>query len=819
VQNRTEAPLEVALQGQVLGVVSARSRGRFRWLSAGEQALSARPSDETRRAGPSFEARLALTPGEVTSWNLALAPGDPEPPPLGALEVVNPSAHDLIIRAGGTLLGTVLAGDSRWFRDLPAALHGLEAADPARQIVVTATVAVPAEGAARFVVMVAYGRLTVTNDTPEDVQLSMGEAPMGGVEAGAERTFEELPPGRHDLVAWTANGHRVSRTVDLDPEFPVTWRLASSGAALEVTNRTREPIRITAPKAVERTLPPEGGWRLRDLPPGEVLVEGRGELDGGPHAIRASLESSQEGWSELRGLTPSIQVFNQSEKELQVYVDGVLQDRLPPGERLCAPVAQATVRVDAVDRLAEHHYHAVLEVGPSGMASWKITAPRGELRVENQRHEAVTVFMDARRLGRVEPGRGLTFTGIERGARLVEALGEETGEIAGTTLTISSGASAAWLLEDERAMLRVDNGTGETLEPLGPLAAMGDPVPPGGVGRFPVPAGARAFRLRGRATDLLYGREIRIRTGEEATWRLDPPVARLSVENQLPEAVAIQVEGHELGRVLPGETQGFGPLAAGLHRLRARGIASGEVSTALRRLDPASSATWILAAEPPRLLVHNPTEEVQRLLLERGGVELGSVAAGASKIFAAVGPGPAEIRAVGERSGRRQGFRVELAPGETERVTLDGGHGRLAVINGTGAVVRVQVDTLDPFEVAPGPEPVLTPVPAGRHWIAVDDLAGRRLTLRLVSVLADRGLELAIQPPHARLAIKNHAPSTRRVWLGDRLLGELGPGESLVVSDLAPGEIGLLGTDSDGVPSHAERRELAAGETATWELR
>lgn len=124
VENETRWPVEVALDGDVLGVTEAAGRARFEGIAPGAHRLEARATDPSTQI--SFRGEYpVLKPGEVFIWRLRDGGADPTAgilpaPGTGRLRVENPHGEPLVVSANGTALGTVEPREVRIFEDLPA---------------------------------------------------------------------------------------------------------------------------------------------------------------------------------------------------------------------------------------------------------------------------------------------------------------------------------------------------------------------------------------------------------------------------------------------------------------------------------------------------------------------------------------------------------------------------------------------------------------------------------------------------------------------------------------------------------------------------
>jgi len=825
--NRTEVDLWVSVRGRVEGTARAGTRLRVRHLSPGAAPVEAHPAPDARASAQTtatFEpqrAALSLRAGEVARWVIGAAL--PTPPALGDLTVTNRLPRDMRLRVDGRDAGTVLAGDARTLLDLPAGPHALEARDRGSKTVLDAQVEVPGDAVGTWVLEAPSGRLTIINDTNEPVTIEADDLSLGTLGPGERRTWSDLAVGPHELTATsTHQGNRYQRSLELRPGVPQVWGLSAGSATVILVNRTGEdvtavPVGSLVPSAA-RTISLPAGARLKieGVVPGRIGLNAVTAKTGRLYKLVADVSPGQVYAWEIVPADQGLRVVNRTGEALRLYVGGQERGEVAAGSsRVLYDLPDTAVEVEALD-VRGHRYTRPLQAAPRLASTWEIRARTGAIRVANERPERLTVYVDARRVGEV-PRRGdVTFTGIPEGERLVEVVGARSGATLSAHATVRPDAAATATFRDPRGLLTVENRSGEPLAAQGPLAQQQGLIPPGGRARYALPPGRRTVRLLGRRSGLVYDRALDLVADAEATWVVAAPTGTVIVHNGLDEAVAVAVDGQNHGALSPSQDLSLPGTPAGEHTLRAQGLRSGRLHTARRVLSPDGVARWELVEAPARLLVDNRGQEP--LLVDLDGRPYGRVEGRARKIFGGLPVGRALVVATGVTTGVRQEVEVSLAPDRTDVLTFHPPYGTVIIDNTSGEAVRVVLGRERLGRIAAGRPPTPIPVPAGLRIVRLLREDSQYETTYRLQVQPSRSIHLAVRAVRAKLAVSNRGPETLTVWVGERSLGEVAPGASLLADDLAPGPVTLRATDGDGVSKITERRTLEGGVLSSWLL-
>lgn len=826
VVNRTAEPREVLVRGYREGVVESGKRARFRFLGVGSADVSAWTADTAAMAPEDASyprADLELRGGAVVRW--VLDGPLPEPPELADLTVTNTLKRHVQVTVGGRPVGPVLAGDTRRFRDVPAGQVTVKARHHDSGFELSARLELPPEGEQHWDVAAAMGEITVVNDSREPMLVTLDGTGSTRVGPGERKVIDDVPGGEHVLKAsGTHTGLERVHRAPVSADAPHTWTLSADRSAIDVTNATAEPVELAETAGVEgrQIIPPNGTLRLGDLESGPRTLTAIGLDSGMPYGERFDLVPGQQIRWTVRPIHGTIHVDNRTAGPLELYTDGVWQARLEAGAaRTLSKLSPGPHELTAVSPDGRVRFSKTVAAGANRTATWHVSAETAPLMVVNRRLEQMSVYVDARRIGDVAAGATLTFTGIESGPRLLEAVGAKSGE----TLThrarfvVRADASAPierFVLDDPHADLLVTNTSGEQLLGEGVLAVQLEGAMASGSKRLlRVPVGRMTLRLIGGRTGVTYSREISVVDGQVIDWLVTRASGGVDISNELDQLMVVRLDDMEVGRLAPGAAMRIGDVPAGNHELAADAIGAGRSQTVERFVSPGQFTRWTLRPEAGRVIVFNDSDDA--LLVSLNGSPYGRVEPEARKGFDGLVPGLWQLDAVGIRSGWRRSVKFTLREGATESVLVAPPMAVVVVDNGSGELVKVSVGGMKTESVGPGSTELLS-VPSGTRVVQIEGAetgVTRRYRLQLG---VDQAHHLDVPPALARLAVVNQGELPLAVRLEDRVLGTVDPGASLVVDDLQPGAWRLRAEDSDGNQTHTDRRKVSAGETTTWKL-
>lgn len=816
VANRTPRTLVVSVRGRVEGTVAPGTRLRVHNLERGPAALAAWYEGGTAAAGWKAEVDLE---GGVHAWEIVpdgVAPL-PEPPALTTLTVENTTAMGVVVKVDGRRLGRVIAGDKRLFRDVPAGAHTALALTDTDEVLARAPLTLAAGGDNTWAVVAAGAHLTVVNDGDEAVALFIDGRERATIEAGVTWSSDDIRPGRRQLHTIGLTTHR---TRDLAPELtleaPFSWRLSAGSARLLVRNRTGETLDVTLPDKPAVRVADGAEVELDSVPTGSVTVTATEAESGARHELLLALGEGQRYTWTPRPLKPTLRVVNRTPKALVLYVKGVVRGEVAAGEaalvrRLPAPPFD----VELYDREATLRLVKHFDTDASLPATWIASAETGSLHVENRRPERLEVNVDGRRVGETAANGELTFTGILTGERLVEARGERSGAVLRAYVTVDTGLAATVTFANPNATLVIDNALAEALTVQGPLAQERRQVPPGEAASFRIPAEQATYSVLAE-DGATYARKVTPGPGETVTWAVRATDTSLIVQNELAEDIAVTVDDRAVGSVAPGKVAAFPGVATGRRALEAVGLTTGTIISTIQLAREDAPLNWTVARRPGRALVDNASAE--RVAVSIDGEPYASIEARATKLFPNLSEGAHTIVAEGDESGVQHRYDVEIHGGQDVLVRVEPPMGVLLLDNQSGEAVRVSIDGARRARLPAGSGAVPVAVPAGHRLVQIERLGDHTVTGFELDLAAEGTVALTIPRSDVRLVIANQLASKRTVALGARTLGVVEPGGSLTVEGLPAGWAELTARDADDTITHAERRQLESGETATWVL-
>ncbi|MEZ4268251.1 MAG: hypothetical protein R3F39_17950 [Myxococcota bacterium] len=830
--NRLPGAERVWVRGRAEGVVAGGSRLRVRWLAPGPADVEITPMVDAGLGGePTMREVVELVWGQRHVLEI---PGpEASPAELGSLLVDNQLAGPVTLSLDDRPLGTVLPGDTARYRDIPSGTHTVRARENESGLAVEESILIAPDAEVAWSAVAPRGGVTVIHDGDEPIAVSVDAREVGRVEPGERIELDQLLAGSHLLrLRGVQSGRTEDRRIQVVAGERVETRVTAPRSEIEVVNRTKERVILsvtstdskdavgdvpTAPR-VEVELAPGQSHLLSDREPGEVVLEARGEPSGLPYREAMRLPAGQRVRWEIQSIRASIRLENGAGRPLWVRVENTgRQETLADGAtKMLDGLPVEPIRLLVVDRDRSLVLRRTVEPGEDRTASWKITAPTGSLAVDNRSDEAVVVYADARRVGRVEARAQVVLTGVPAGHRLLEAVGARSSHVTRGERDIAEDEAAAWTVEDPLASLVVTNETGETLLTEGVLAVDEASIAQGGRVLLRIPAGTQDLRLVGVESNVARSHRVTAGPGEVLEWRVLPAVGSLLVTNALDEAMAVSVDGVDFGRVAPRGRLSIPELRPGRRKLRAEGASGARVLSEERMIPPDGEAHWALERQTSRLLIFNESSEALEVTLN--GRPYGRVEARSRQGFAKIPTGSQELVLTATRAGWRDTRRLDLAEGATATIRVQPPGAVLVLANRSGEAQRITIDGAQIAEIALDGVSEPLPIEAGRRRVVSEGAKTGSVRVWRVDVSASQTVHLEVPPSRARLVVVNRGASNLFVRVDGTRVGEVAPGENLIVDDLAVGEFDLEAVGPDGSVGYRERRVLEPGATATWLL-
>jgi hypothetical protein len=346
VLNNTSSAVRVEAGRNELGEVRSGGEELFRGLAPGTIDLRGISLD-----GELVFRRdlLTLEPGETFTW--VLREGGFEPAATqrtrrdATVIVENGTPWRVEVLLDGTVLGSVDSGAQERFTGIATGSHRLQARTQETEFPEEFPVLEPGEsftwrlrapeepvitGSGGIIPKPGTGRLRVENPHDESVTVLVNGTPLGRVEAGATRIFDELTAARVLLAAETTDGRTRYRGPSgrIEPGRVLTWRIGTG----ETTSG--EVADVPAPRREIEVRPAD------ELPEADETVEVRPEDEpGGPGRPPAEPAGpfedapapADQGPGPDPGLEPgafpgqgdrAFVVENQTSQDLEILLDG-----------------------------------------------------------------------------------------------------------------------------------------------------------------------------------------------------------------------------------------------------------------------------------------------------------------------------------------------------------------------------------------------------------------------------------------------------------------------------------------------------------------
>ncbi|MGB0588954.1 MAG: hypothetical protein ACPGU1_04660 [Myxococcota bacterium] len=815
VSNRTNEVRQVVVRGASEGSVDPGTRRRFRWLAPGPADITALAKQATTETH-----RVQLIGGETSLWEIGTSL--PSPPTLGDLKVTNQLKRPVALTVSGAPQGVVLAGDTRSLRDLETGDVTVTALADETGLHLSHTVTISEASEVSWTINAPTGQALVINDSAEYMSLLLDGRELGHILPGDQREVTDIAVGEHTFTAISV-GNSVARhhSFTLQPEVPYTWSLSAERGTIEIVNRSGEALTVQ-PVTGHEVLQIDAGMsaKLTDIPPGARTLNAVGLTSQMPYEELFNVRPGQQVRWHVQPIATTIRVENTTRRPLELYVDGAWQAQVEAGSARIVgnlgPKEHALVAVSPDGRTVFRH-----TVQPPALrsATWRIQAQAASCRVENARGTAVMVFVDGRGLGEVPAGQTLTFTGLEVGTRLLEAVDLVTGRTLSKRARLSADTDATppteWLLTAPTGTLVVTNRSSEPLLTEGELTVISDVLVPDATVTFQLPTGAASVRLIGEMSGVAHSRDFQVALGAVTTWEVGTATGHLVVDNRLKEPLELSIDGQDAATVRPGASFRSGALPAGPHTLVASGSKSGIRHTARRMVGPRSEARWTLQPEAARLVVSNGSSEAVSVRID--GRPYGRIEAESRGGIGALVPGTRQVDIHGLTSDWQRSMSLTLLSGGTEVIELEAPTAVLVIENQSGEPLSVMTDDIKAVTLEPGSRTPINVAAGKRKVTATAQTSGHTQTFD-IALAVGQSHHLEIRRARARLLVLNRSEITQTVRLADRVLGEVAPKSETLFDDLQPAHWWLTAYGPNGQLTHSEHRSVAPGETRAWVL-
>jgi hypothetical protein len=494
-------------------------------LAPGESKfLSALPAKRTRLEAVGKTSRRALgirgdiTPERTFEWSLS----------ADTATVIFRSVRDDSVKLyiDGAMVGELPAEGTLTVEGVVPGERGIAARGALSRWDFETKLPVPEEGVTTLDVERPHFTVRVENRSDEAVVPGpmLGSA-LPPLRPGESARFE-LPPGAWALsLAGQRSALAYENRLEGTHGQELEWLVERQTGGIHVFNRRAEPVVLIIDGAVVGKVEPGKDGVIGDVAVGAHQVSAVGEQTGYELRTTTVVQLGKAIPLELKTQLASLRVVNQTGEPLALEIDGRPYGRIErdqaagfgniqPQKHKVRAAGQKTGKLYGVDAQFEE---GILQV-------WEIYAERSQVRVDNQRAEAVALSIDGVERPAL-PARSSGSTSVAQGNHSVVAMGEESRVPAKTALAVAPEVTYDVAVRPATAQLRVRNDTEYTLEltcagaVLGYAYAGQETVVPG------VPAGPQVIRATEHpvAGEHSFTRSVVVAGGEEIPWTIRVP--------------------------------------------------------------------------------------------------------------------------------------------------------------------------------------------------------------------------------------------------------------------------------------------------------
>jgi len=528
------------------------------------------------------------------------------------------------------------------------------------------------------------GVLRVVNRAGEPLEVFVrGDRVMAELEAGREAVIDRLLSGEAPVEARGARtGWRFVSMVTLVPAQETRWVVLGEAdqeaalkalptGALNVRNRSGEPVRLFLDGESREILWPDSDRLWSGLTPGTVAVKAEGTRTG--FAVQASVTVGPgvvPAWT-IHPPRAALRVLNQSGGPVRVLVPGSPARSLALDEEtVFVDLEGDAVDVAATDEVGRPVWRgrALLQTGEVGEV--RIPSPGATLSVISELSFPVQIRMDGRSLGLCEAEGGAEFRGLPAGRVRLSAATIDGKVVARTRMVLAEDVPLLWLVrpgsaderEGEQGGLRVENPTFQEQRLRVDGVDRGRVAPKGRRLVMGLSPGRHRVQALGERDREVQEAEIQVPAGGEVAWAIPALQATLLLRNDRDEEVRVLLDREPIAVLAPKERSEVA-VPPGLHLLEAVGVTSFRSTEHRMTLPSGSRVTQVLGSSLATLVITNRLGDPQELF--DGPRSLGVLLPGERVTLRNLDPGEHWLEAKSRKFPLSRHLRVHLSPGET----------------------------------------------------------------------------------------------------------------------------------------------------------
>jgi hypothetical protein len=621
VVNPHAATLTLVQDGEPLGTVFEHGTRRFDDLVAGPHVLLALGADGVVLS----RVDVRIEPGQLTRLELAV--------PTGDLLLANGLDEDLSVTVAGRPAGTAAPGASLRVADLLAGRLEVEATG-LKSFRRHRVQVVLHEDEIRTVSLAGEpGTVRVRNGSREEVEVRLDGRLVTTLPSGHVTRLDDVAPGVHRVEATGRTTSTLYATdVTLAQGESLDWQIDARYGLVSLQNDSAERQRVSLDGLEAAVLEPFRTVELVTVRAGRHAVEATGQKGG--HTLRGSLEASPSARAVFvvpsSGLRLSLE--NTLDEPVRVYRDATWLTEIEAGAvRVLDDVPGGAFLLEAAGQRTERVVRRRVEGKPGSTLVWILRVEQGSVVVKNGSGERLKPSPElAAQHGDLAPGETARFD-LPPGRHRLVLSGAVSGLSYAHAVDLRAGDVDVWDLPRPLGTVQVFNRTPEAAR-LQLAKDEAGTVPPGGsVVLKDVPAG----RLELVAQLATSGQVLRhapfLQPGGLAHWELEREYARVLVENDLDEAVGLEIDGLLWTKLAAGEARLLDKVAPGRHRFVGRGVKSDVRVEAELDVSASRDTRWTVEGARGVAMITNHTAEP--LAIELGGRSVGTVGVGAVRRF------------------------------------------------------------------------------------------------------------------------------------------------------------------------------------------
>lgn len=534
-----------------------------------------------------------------------------------------------------------------------------------------------------------FGALVLRNSSDVDLIVHLGERRLGVVLARDWRRFDDVPAGRHLLVARDHKLHvhqRMKVRIGMDGVREI--ELARRPATLVVDNRTKERLDIYRGEKLLGRVPARSIRKLRGLETGSQTLRAVGKRTKSVHRLLTDIRPGRiHPW--VISVSPSsIVVVNNTNETLKLFVDNHQMTTMAPGKRVeLDNVRLGTHRLAVVGTTTGNRQIREVDLNAAERMRWVVDHLASGILVSNRTRWNLELYDDVR-IATLKPGF----------SKVVDLKGRPSVDLEvripggrlrlRRTFVAKNSEVVSWEITVPSASLQIVNRTPNVLELVVNKRSMGTVAPKRDV-RLEVAVGRNDIVLIERRSGVRYPKRVLVQPSRDYRWVVEPKLGGLRVANETGEEIELWI-GNRPSVTLPaGESRIFPQLPRGVVALRARGQKSGAEYVAKRTIIAEKRLLWAIKPSYGDLTVVNQLIHPVRLLI--GEKEVGQIPSQGSRAFR-LPVGTHRLSAWREGKSDLRRTRVSIKSLGTHRWQIREDSARLTIFNGTDEDLEVRLE-------------------------------------------------------------------------------------------------------------------------------